>query len=47
MPHTHSLEQASALADGLSDDGPDYRNVRELRVQLHALLKDQEEAEAA
>jgi hypothetical protein len=42
--HHHSLSEALALAESLSDDGPDWAQVRELRVQLRALLKDQEAA---
>ena len=42
MVHSHSLLEASRLADALDDDGPDYQIKRELRIQLHALLKDAE-----
>jgi hypothetical protein len=42
MTHTHSLEQALTLAENLSDDGPDFLQVRELKLQLRALVKDQE-----
>ena len=44
MVHSHSLLEASRLADSLDDDGPGYSTVRELRIQLHALLKDAEAA---
>jgi hypothetical protein len=40
--HHHSLREALALAESLSDDGPQYQMVRELRIQLRALLKDAE-----
>lgn len=42
--HTHSLREALALAECLSDDGPDWVQVRELRVQLRSLVKDDEAA---
>lgn len=46
--HSHSLQQALALAENLADDGPDWATVRELRIQLRAIAKDQEnEAKAA
>lgn len=40
--HHHSLKEALSLAESLADDGPDWASVRELRVQLRALLKDAE-----
>lgn len=42
MTHHHSLKEALLLAEGLADDGHDWATVRELRVQLRALVKDQE-----
>ena len=40
--HKHSLKEALLLAEGLADDGPDWQNVRDLRIQLRSLVKDQE-----
>ena len=40
--HKHSLKEALLLAEGLPDDGPEFMAVRELRIQLRALLKDAE-----
>jgi hypothetical protein len=42
--HRHSLREALDLAESLSDDGPDWAQVRELRIQLRACLKDAEAA---
>ena len=42
MVHHHSLLEALALANSLDDDGPDWMTVREIRIQLRALLKDAE-----
>ena len=44
MVHHHSLREALAIAESLSDDGPDWAMVRELRIQLRACLKDEEAA---
>jgi hypothetical protein len=44
MTHHHSLREALAIAESLSDDGPDWAQVRELRIQLRACLKDAEVA---
>ena len=40
--HRHSLLIALSLAEGLADDGQDFAQVRELRIQLRALVKDAE-----
>lgn len=40
----HSLREALALAESLDEDSTNYMVVRELRVQLRALLKDAENA---
>jgi hypothetical protein len=42
MTRRHSLGEALTIAESLPDDGPDYPQVRELRRQLRALLKDAE-----
>lgn len=42
MTHTHSLREALNLAESLDEDMQNYAVVRELKVQLRALLKDQE-----
>jgi hypothetical protein len=42
MTHEHSLESALALAENVDEDAHDYRTVRELKIQLRALVKDQE-----
>jgi hypothetical protein len=41
--HHHSLTEALALAESLNEDMSNYLTVRELKVQLRALLKDQEQ----
>ena len=45
--HHHSLREALAIAESLSDDGPDWAQVRELRIQLRACVKDAENASTA
>lgn len=40
--HHHSLKEALLLAEGLEEDASNYVAVRELRIQLRALVKDQE-----
>lgn len=40
--HKHSLKEALLLAEGLEEDASNYVAVRELRIQLRALLKDAE-----
>jgi hypothetical protein len=43
MTHHHSLREALNLAESLDEDTSNYLTVRELKVQLRALLKDQEQ----
>jgi hypothetical protein len=43
MTHHHSLREALNLAESLDEDASNYLTVRELKVQLRALLKDQEQ----
>jgi hypothetical protein len=45
--HHHSLREALELAESLDEDMNNYGVVRELRVQLRALLKDAENAVTA
>jgi hypothetical protein len=40
--HRHSLREALELAESLDEDMNNYATVRELRIQLRALLKDAE-----
>lgn len=40
--HHHSIRQALELAESLDEDMSNYSVIRELKVQLRALLKDQE-----
>ena len=40
--HHHSLREALELAESLDEDMSNYGVVRELKVQLRALLKDAE-----
>ena len=40
--HKHSIREALELAESLDEDISNYSVIRELRVQLRALLKDQE-----
>lgn len=40
--HRHSLREALILAESLDEDATNYQTVRELRIQLRALLKDSE-----
>src|SRR5213595_3644841 len=42
MSHHHSLTEALSIAESLEETPQNYREVRELRVQLRALLKDAE-----
>jgi len=42
--HTHSLREALELAESLDEDMSNFAVVRELRIQLRALLKDAEAA---
>ncbi|MGO4583611.1 hypothetical protein AB4Z38_06950 [Arthrobacter sp. 2RAF6] len=42
MTHHHSLTEALSIAESLEETPQNYREVRELRVQLRALLKDAE-----
>ena len=42
--HHHSIREALELAESLDEDLGNYAVIRELRVQLRALLKDQEAA---
>lgn len=42
MTHHHSLTEALALAESLDEDVSNYSVIRELKLQLRALLKDQE-----
>lgn len=44
MTHHHSIREALDLAESLDEDAGNYRVIRELKVQLRALLKDQESA---
>ena len=44
MTHHHSLTEALTLAESLEETPQNYRTVRELQVQLRALLKDAEAA---
>lgn len=42
MTHHHSLREALNLAESLDEDVQNYAVVRELKIQLRALLKDAE-----
>jgi hypothetical protein len=42
MTHHHSIREALELAESLDEDVQNYSVLRELKVQLRALLKDQE-----
>lgn len=42
--HHHSLRLALELAESLDEDIQNYSVIRELKVQLRALLKDSESA---
>jgi hypothetical protein len=42
MTHHHSIREALELAEALDEDVQNYSIIRELKVQLRALLKDQE-----
>lgn len=42
MTHRHSIREALELAESLDEDLGNYSTIRELKVQLRALLKDQE-----
>lgn len=41
--HHHSLAEALELAEALDEDLGNYAVIRELKIQLRALLKDQEQ----
>ena len=42
MTHHHSLTEALTLAESLEETSQNYTTLRELKIQLRALLKDQE-----
>ena len=42
MNHHHSIREALELAESLDEDLGNYAVIRELKLQLRALLKDQE-----
>lgn len=42
MTHNHSIREALELAESLDEDLGNYSVIRELKVQLRALLKDEE-----
>jgi len=42
MTHHHSIREALELAESLDEDLGNYHTIRELKLQLRALLKDQE-----
>lgn len=42
MTHHHSLAEALQLAESLDEEIGNYTTIRELKVQLRALLKDSE-----
>jgi hypothetical protein len=42
MTHHHSIREALELAESLDEDLGNYSVIRELKVQLRAILKDQE-----
>lgn len=42
MTHHHSLREALQLAESLDEEIGNYATIRELKVQLRALLKDSE-----
>lgn len=44
MSHHHSIREALELAESLDEDLGNYSVIRELKVQLRALLKDSEAA---
>ena len=43
MTHSHSLAEALTLAECLEETPQNYRVIRELKIQLRALLKDEEQ----
>ena len=44
MTHHHSIREALELAESLDEDLGNYAVIRELKLQLRALLKDSEVA---
>jgi hypothetical protein len=44
MTHSHSIREALELAESLDEDLGNYSIIRELKVQLRALVKDTETA---